>query len=126
MARTLFALLTAGALGLAHAEPPAKTVASELQPFVESHTLAGAVTLVANKEKVLSVETVGFADIAAKKPMTPDALFWIASMSKSITATALMMLVDEGKVNSTIRWRSICRNSKANGSGAKRTPRTRC
>ena len=30
--------------------------------------------------------------------MPPDALFWIASMSKSITATALMMLVDEGKV----------------------------
>jgi len=41
---------------------------------------------------------VGYADIAAKKPMRTDDLFWIASQSKPITATALMMLVDEGKV----------------------------
>jgi CubicO group peptidase (beta-lactamase class C family) len=60
--------------------------------------LAGAVMLVANKDKVLTVQTVGFADVATKKPMRPDSLFWIASQSKPITATALMMLVDEGKV----------------------------
>jgi len=69
-----------------------------LQPFVDSHTLAGAVTLVASKDAVLSLEAVGFADIAAKKPMRTDNVFWIASQSKPITATALMMLVDEGKV----------------------------
>jgi CubicO group peptidase (beta-lactamase class C family) len=77
---------------------PAKGVAAVLGPFVDSHALAGAVTLVADKEKVLSLEAVGFADVAAKKPMSTDALFWIASQSKSITATALMLLVDEGKV----------------------------
>jgi CubicO group peptidase (beta-lactamase class C family) len=54
---------------------------------------------VACKDSILDVETVGFADIAAKKAIRADALFWIASMSKPITATALMMLVDEGKVN---------------------------
>ncbi len=69
-----------------------------MQPFVDKHTLAGAVTLVASKDKVLSLEAVGFADVEAGKPMRPDALFWIASQSKPITATALMMLVDEGKV----------------------------
>ncbi len=80
--------------------PPAreKTVAVVLQPFVDSHSLAGAVTLVADKDKVLSLEAVGFADVAAKKPMPTDALFWIASQSKPITAAALMILVDEGKV----------------------------
>ena len=77
----------------------AETIAAALQPFVDDHTLAGAVTLVASKQKVLSIETVGYADIAAKKPMRADSLFWIASMSKPITATALMILVDEGKVN---------------------------
>jgi CubicO group peptidase (beta-lactamase class C family) len=77
---------------------PAKSIAAVLQPFVDSHSLAGAVTLVADRDKVLSLEAVGFADIDAKKPMTADAVFWIASQSKSITATALMMLVDEGKV----------------------------
>jgi CubicO group peptidase (beta-lactamase class C family) len=66
---------------------------------VDRHTLAGAVALVATKDKVLAVATAGFADIAAQKAMAPDAIFWIASQSKPITATALMMLVDEGKVN---------------------------
>ncbi len=74
-------------------------IAASLQPFVDDHALAGAVTLVASKDKVLDVGAVGFADIAAQKPMRTDCLFWIASMSKPITATALMMLVDEGKVN---------------------------
>jgi CubicO group peptidase (beta-lactamase class C family) len=74
-------------------------ISAALQPFVDSHALAGAVTLVADKDRVLSVNAVGFADVAANKPMAPDALFWIASQSKPITATALMMLVDEGKVS---------------------------
>ena len=75
-----------------------QSVSGSLQPFVDSHTLAGAVTLVASRDKVLSLEAVGYADIAAQEPMKTDALFWIASMSKPMTATALMMLVDEGKV----------------------------
>jgi CubicO group peptidase (beta-lactamase class C family) len=73
-------------------------IAAALQPFVDRHALAGAVTLVADKDKILSVETVGFADVAASKPMGADSVFWIASQSKPMTATALMMLVDEGKV----------------------------
>ena len=79
-------------------DKPADTLAAKLQPFVDHHTLAGAVLLVANKDKVLDVETVGYADIAAAKPMRADNLFWIASQSKAITAAALMMLVDEGRV----------------------------
>ena len=64
-------------------------VAASLQPFVDDHTLAGAVVLVADKDKVLSLEAVGYADIAAKTPMRTDDLFWIASMSKPMTAAAL-------------------------------------
>lgn len=81
------------------AAEPAEGVARVLQPFVENHTLAGAVTLVASKDKVLSLEAVGYADVGDQKPMPTDALFWIASMSKPMTAAALMMLVDEHKVN---------------------------
>lgn len=55
--------------------------------------------LVASKGKVLDVETVGYSDIKAAKRMAPDELFWIASQSKPMTVTALMMLVDEGKVS---------------------------
>ena len=71
---------------------------SVLQPFVDDRVLAGAVVLVADKERVLDLEAVGYADVAAKRPMVTNALFWIASMSKPITAAALMMLADEGKV----------------------------
>ena len=61
--------------------------------------LAGAVLLVASKDKVLSLESVGYADIETKRPMPTNALCGIASMSKPIAATAVMMLVDEGKVS---------------------------
>ncbi len=75
-----------------------KELAAALQPFVDRGTLAGAVVLVADKDKVLAREAVGYADVAAKAPLTADAVFWIASQSKPITAAALMILVDEGKV----------------------------
>ena len=74
-------------------------IASALQPFVDDHTLPGAVVLVADKENILDLEAVGYADVAKKLPMRTDSLFWIASMSKPITTTLLMMLVDDGKVN---------------------------
>jgi CubicO group peptidase (beta-lactamase class C family) len=95
---SLFAVPLIGMIPSALNAAPSK-IAASLQPFVDSHTLAGAVTLVASKDKVFSLEAVGYADIAAKTPMRTDSLFWIASMSKPMTATALMMLVDEGKVN---------------------------
>ncbi len=77
---------------------PGGRMAAVLQPFVDRHQLAGAVVLVADKDKVLDVETVGYADVAAKKPMRPDSLFWIASQSKPIVAAAVLMLADEGKL----------------------------
>lgn len=76
-----------------------KGISAALQPFVDSGTLAGAVTLVADKDKVLCLEAVGYADVGAKSPMLVEMLFWIASMSKPITGAGLMILVDEGKVN---------------------------
>ena len=97
----LLVSISATSLRAADESSPAAvhSAAAALEPFVNSHSLAGAVTLVADKDKVLSLEAVGMADIAANRPMSTDALFWIASQSKPITATALMMLVDEGKVN---------------------------
>ena len=77
------------------AEP---SIVETLQPFVDRGVLAGAVTLVASPEKVLDLQAVGYSDVHSKVPIKTDALFWIASMNKPITATALMMLVDEGKV----------------------------
>ncbi len=94
IASSLLALLASAPL---RAGEPSK-IAAALQPFVDSHSLAGAVTLIATSNKVLDVSCVGYADVAAKKPMKPDSLFWIASQSKAMTAAAVMMLVDEGKI----------------------------
>ncbi len=60
--------------------------------------MAGAVTLVTTLDRILDFKAVGYADIEARQPMVPDQLFWIASMTKPVTATALMLLVDEGRV----------------------------
>jgi CubicO group peptidase (beta-lactamase class C family) len=78
---------------------PVQAMISAVRPFMDGNTLAGAVMLVASKDQVLALEAVGWSDIAACKPMQTDALFWIASQTKSITAVALMMLVEEGKVH---------------------------
>ena len=77
----------------------ASPIGDALKPFVEQGELAGAVALVASKDKVLAVEAVGFADRATQRVMKTDAVFWIASQSKPITGAAVMMLVDEGKLN---------------------------
>jgi CubicO group peptidase (beta-lactamase class C family) len=81
------------------AAPATGELAAKIQPFVDNQTIPGAVMLVASKDKILDVETIGYADLATKRPMQPHDFFWIASMSKAMTTTCLMMLVDEGKVN---------------------------
>ncbi len=93
------ALLGSPAAASAQENPsPGKAVADSLQPFVKNHSLAGAVVLVASRHKVLCVEAVGYRDLEADSLMGRRDVFWIASMSKPITAAALMLLVDEGKV----------------------------
>ena len=88
------------AVAAAQGTPPADApVTAALQPFVDSHALAGAVTLVADKDRTLSLRAVGFADVTGRRPMRTDALFWIASQSKAMTAAALMLLADEGRLN---------------------------
>jgi len=62
--------------------PSSGKMAEALKPFVEKHEVAGVVTLVADAEKILDVEAVGWADVAARKPMKTDCMFWIASQSK--------------------------------------------
>jgi CubicO group peptidase (beta-lactamase class C family) len=70
-----------------------------MQAFIDASKISGAVTLVANKDGVLHVAAVGQADLATGRPMKPDTIFRIASMTKLVTATALMQLVADGKVN---------------------------
>jgi len=87
------------AIGQQQAELVKASVQSIVQPTIDKGRLAGAVVLVTNRDKVLLVEAMGLADRDTKRPMATDTLFWIASMSKPMTAAAMMILVDEGKVS---------------------------
>ena len=87
-----------GLVSLRAADAPGP-LALVLQSLVDKRIAPGVVVLVADKEKVLVLEKAGYASLANKTPMHDDAVFWIASMSKSLTGAALMMLVDEGKVS---------------------------
>ena len=79
--------------------PTLPGVGAAMQEMTAKNEIAGAVTLVVSKDRVLHLESIGFADVAAKRPMTPDALFWIASMTKPVTGVAVLMLQDEGKLS---------------------------
>ena len=76
-----------------------REIPKRVNEFVVDGTIPGAVTLVARHGHIVSLEAVGLADIAARKPMKPDSLFWIASMTKPITAVAVLMLEDEGRLS---------------------------
>ncbi len=73
-------------------------LAASVQPFVDSHVIAGAVLLTGSSRNAPAAEALGYANIAAQAPMQLDTMFWIASNSKAITAAALMLLVDEGQI----------------------------
>jgi len=79
--------------------PKLPGVGAAMQAAVDAREISEAVTVVVTKDKVIHLETTGLADIAGKKPMEPDTLFWIASMTKPITAVSVLMLQDEGKLN---------------------------
>ncbi len=68
---------------------------------IAAHDISGAVTMVARRGQVVHFEAHGLMDIEANKPMTKDALFRLASSSKPITATAILMLMEEGKLKLT-------------------------
>ena len=95
-ALVLAATLTASAQG---AKLPG--IGAAMQEMVARQEIAGAVTAVVSKDRVLHLEATGSADLATKRPMTPDTLFWIASMTKPVTGVAILMLADEGKLKVT-------------------------
>jgi CubicO group peptidase (beta-lactamase class C family) len=80
-------------------EPVISTINERLRQFVDKQEIAGAVTLVATPDRIVHTGAIGKADIANDKPMRADSIFWIASMTKPITGTAVLMLADEGKLS---------------------------
>lgn len=102
----LAVLLIVGCASREVAEPAAKPDLHEqnavlsyaLQELQEQGEFAGAVTLVVAPRGAIALEAFGLADLASQRPMRRDSVFWIASMTKPITAMGVLMLVEEGKL----------------------------
>ena len=69
-----------------------------MQARIDAGEIAGVVTLVARRGRIVHFEAYGYSDIAKRSPMRTDHIFGLASSSKPITAVAIMMLVERGDI----------------------------
>jgi CubicO group peptidase (beta-lactamase class C family) len=111
VAPLLAALLASGVLaqGSTPATPESVGMSTErlnrltlvMQRGIDDGEVAGVVTLVARRGKIVHHEALGKRDREKNLPMTKDTIFRIASMSKAITSVAAMLLVEEGNLHLT-------------------------
>ncbi|MGE4080863.1 MAG: serine hydrolase domain-containing protein [Reyranella sp.] len=78
--------------------PGSAALDASLRGAVERGDVPGVVALVTDREGVLYQSAFGVADVATGRPLTTDALFRIASMTKPVTSLALMQLVEQGRL----------------------------
>lgn len=71
-------------------------IGAAMSTEIQKGTVPGAVTLVARNGQTVHYETHGFMDAEKKKPMTKDAIFRLASMTKPVVSVAALMLIEQG------------------------------
>jgi len=72
-----------------------------IQRYIDGSEITGAITMVSRRGKIAHFEAQGQMDLEKKTAMRKDAIFRIASMSKPITAVAILILMEEGKLRLT-------------------------
>src|ERR1022692_723175 len=98
-ATALVTVLAAPGLLLAQQADRFAAVAPRMQEFVDKGEAAGVVTLIATRDRILHLGAVGKTDMAKDRKMRTDDIFWIASMSKPVTAVSIAILADERKLS---------------------------
>jgi N-acyl-D-amino-acid deacylase len=84
-----------------HAQPETAPLDELMRSFVKEHETPGAALAVARRGKLVYARGFGFADVEHGTLVQPDSLFRIASISKPITAMAILRLVDLGKLKTS-------------------------
>lgn len=79
--------------------PGATSFDSLIPPLMAKYGIPGGVVGVVKDGRLVLVRGYGYADSAAHVPVSPDALFRIASVSKPITSAAVLKLVEQGKLS---------------------------
>ena len=78
--------------------PGSAALDASLRGAIERKDVPGVVALITNRERVVYQGAFGVADVATGRPLTSDALFRIASMTKPVTSVALMQLIEQGRL----------------------------
>ena len=86
-------------LALAQTTASLDSIPARMHDMIVANEVPGAVTVVATRDSVLRMNAQGWADPEHKSFMRVDSIFWIASMSKPITAIAVLMLMEDGKLS---------------------------
>jgi CubicO group peptidase (beta-lactamase class C family) len=90
------------------AEPAAKNtldparlsnIPLRMKSFVDRGEVAGTVNLIARHGSIVFLEATGYQDLEAKKPMRTDSIFQVMSMTKPLTGTGIIMLMEEGRLS---------------------------
>ena len=80
------------------AVPGMKSYDQVITDFMRKYAIPGGAVAVMRDGKLIYARGFGYADVENKRPVQPDALFRIASVSKTLTSAAIMKLVEEGKL----------------------------
>ncbi len=76
-----------------------KNFESELKKITDKYEAVGLAIVVVKKGKPIYEKAFGYKDLKSKEPLTTNDLFRIASISKSFSSTAIMQLVEQGKIS---------------------------
>lgn len=82
-----------------HEHPTMLAVDEAMRAFMEEHKIDGGALAIVNQGRLVYARGFGYADPDAREPVQPDSLFRIASVSKPITAIAIMALVEDGRLS---------------------------
>jgi len=72
-------------------------IGGHLKRYVDAGKIAGTLTLIARRGQIAYLEPLGHLEIERRRPVTPDSIWRIYSMTKPITSVGLMMLYEEGR-----------------------------
>src|SRR4030095_14599546 len=73
-------------------------ISDHLRRYIDAGKLAGTLTLVARRGKIAYFEALGHLEVERKRPVAPDSIFRIYSMTKPIASVGLMMLWEQGRL----------------------------
>jgi N-acyl-D-amino-acid deacylase len=105
------------------AVPGMESADQAYRDFMKRHGIPGASVAIMKNGRLVYARGFGRADVKTKKPVQPGTLFRIASISKPITALAVVHLVEQGKISYDLKVFPYLSYPTPRYAGAKRDPR---